>query len=98
MYKNILLCTDGSPAADNTVDYTIWLAGNLSASVLALYVTDIRLLEGPWLADFAGAVGAQPYAALLPQLQDIQHEKADTILNAIQKKCQDHNVPCELAH
>ncbi len=98
MYKNILLCTDGSPAADITADYTIWLAGNLSASVLALYVTDIRLLEGPWLADFAGAVGAQPYAALVPQLQDIQREKAATILAAIQKKCQDHNVHCELAH
>jgi nucleotide-binding universal stress UspA family protein len=98
MYKRILLCTDGSPAANVTADYTIWLAGTLSARVCALYVTDIRILEGPWLADFAGAVGAQPYAALVPQLQDIQRDKADAILTAIQKKCQDHNVSCELTH
>jgi len=98
MYKRILLCTDGSPAADTAADYTIWLAGNFSAGILALYITDVRLLEGPWLADLAGAVGAQPYAALVPQLENIQREKADAILTAIQKKCQDHGVPCELAH
>ncbi len=98
MYKRILLCTDGSPGANVAADYTIWLAGSFSANVLALYVTDIRLLEGPWLADFAGAIGAQPYAALAPQLEEIQRDKADAILAAIQKKCQDHGVPCELAH
>jgi nucleotide-binding universal stress UspA family protein len=98
MYKRILLCTDGSPAADIAADYAVWLVGNFSASVLALYVTDIRLLEGPWLADFAGAIGAQPYAALVPQMETIQRDKADAILSAVQKKCQDHNIPCELAH
>lgn len=98
MYKNILLCTDGSPAADVATDCAIWLAGKLTARIHALYVTDIRVLEGPWLADLAGAVGAQPYAALVPRLQDIHREKADSLLGTVGKNCQAHGVAFELAH
>src|SRR6266436_751472 len=98
MYKTILLCTDGSPAAEVAGDYATWFARKLGASLRALYVTDIRLLEGPWLADLSGAVGAQPYAALLPQLERIQREKAATILAAVEKQCRDAGVACEIAY
>jgi len=98
MYKNILFCTDGSPAADVAGDYAIWLAGKLGAQLHALYVTDVRLLEGPWIADLSGAIGAQPYAALLPQLQQIQREKAATILAAAEKRCRDAGVACETVY
>jgi nucleotide-binding universal stress UspA family protein len=98
MYQNILLCTDGSPPADVAADYAIWFGKRLKARLRALYVTDIRLLEGPWIADFSGAIGAQPYAALLPQLQQIQREKAATVLAAIEKRCRDSGVPCETSH
>jgi nucleotide-binding universal stress UspA family protein len=98
MYKNILLCTDGSPAADVAVDGAIWMAGKLGAGIHGLYVTDIRMLEGPWFADLGGAAGAQPYAALVPQLQEIQREKADMLLGNIQKKCRQQDVPCEVFH
>jgi nucleotide-binding universal stress UspA family protein len=98
MYKTILLCTDGSPTAGVAGDYAIWFARKLGASLRALYVTDIRLLEGPWLADLSGAVGAQPYAALLPQLQKIQEEKAAMILAAARERCQQSGVACETAH
>jgi len=46
MYQNILLCTDGSPAADAAAGYAIWFGKKLNARLRALYVTDIRLLEG----------------------------------------------------
>ncbi len=98
MYQTILLCTDGSPSADVATDAAIWLAHKLNARIEALYVTDIRLLEGPWLADLGGALGAQPYAALVPQLEEIQKQKADTILTAVRKKCDALSVPCNLAH
>ncbi len=98
MYKDILLCTDGSPAAEVAGDYAIWFAGKLAARLRALYVTDIRLLEGPWMADLSGALGAQPYAALLPQLERIQSEKASTILAAVEKRCRDAGIVCETAH
>lgn len=98
MYKNILLCTDGSPIAEVAAEYAIWFAKKLGARVHVLYVTDIRILEGPLLADLSGALGAQPYSALLPQLQQIQREKADAILGAAKKRCDDERVPCETAH
>src|SRR5712671_2912537 len=98
MYKTILLCTDGSPAAEVAGDYAIWFARKLSASLRALYVTDIRLLEGPWLADLSGAVGAQPYSALLPQLQKIQEEKAAMVLAAARERCDKSGVASETTH
>jgi nucleotide-binding universal stress UspA family protein len=98
MYKSILLCTDGSPAAEVAGDYAIWFARKLSASVQALHVTDVRLLEGPWLADLSGAVGAQPYSAVLPQVEQIQKEKAAMILAAAKERCQKSGVACETAY
>src|ERR1700679_2844831 len=95
MYKGILLCTDGSPAAEVASDYAIWFAKKLSAIVRALYVTDVRILEGPWLADLSGALGAQPYSALLPQLEKIQKEKAELVLAAAKERCRKSGVECE---
>jgi nucleotide-binding universal stress UspA family protein len=98
MYKSILLCTDGSPAAEVAGEYAIWFARKLSASLQALYVTDVRLLEGPWLADLSGAVGAQAYSAMLPQIEQIQKEKAEMILAATKERCDKSGVACETAH
>jgi nucleotide-binding universal stress UspA family protein len=75
MIKSILLCTDGSDYANVAGDDAISLAQKLGARIVALHVTDIRLLEGPLLADLSGAIGAQPYQALLPQLQEMQKQR-----------------------
>jgi nucleotide-binding universal stress UspA family protein len=98
MYQTILLCTDGSPAADGATESAIWLAGQLKAQLHAIYVTDIRVLEGPLLADLAGAIGAQPFSTLLPQIQQLQRDKADTILAAVQAQCRERRVACEVEH
>jgi len=98
MIKSILYCTDGSEYATVAGDYALWLARALGARVSALHVTDIRLLEGPLLADISGAIGAQPYQALLPQLQEIQKQRASLILNAVADRCRKAGVPCELLH
>jgi nucleotide-binding universal stress UspA family protein len=98
MFKSILLCTDGSPAADVAAEYAVWFATQLHGRLRALYVTDIRILEGPLLSDVSGALGAQPYPALLPQLQQIQVEKAQTILGATAKRARDAGVACDTAH
>ncbi len=98
MYKNILLCTDGSPTAENAAAHAVALAGKLKARVTALYVTDIRVLEGPLLSDISGALGAQTYNALLPQLEQIQKEKAEALLQAVKKRCADAHIECAAAH
>lgn len=98
MYKNILLCTDGSAGAVVATDYAIWFAKKLGAHLRVLYITDLRILEGPLLADISGAFGAQPYSALMPQLQQIQREKADTVLAAARQRCNEHSVDCDVLH
>jgi nucleotide-binding universal stress UspA family protein len=98
MYQGILLCTDGSPGSDVAADYAIWFARQLGARLHALYVTDIRILEGPLVADISGALGAQPYAGLVPLLQRIQQEKASTTLNAVAARCQAKGVPVTTTH
>ena len=98
MYKNILLGTDGSPAAGVAADYAIWFARKLKAHLSVLYVTDIRILEGPLLADLSGALGAQQYSGLLPRIQQIQREKADMILASVAKKAANHHIACTVKH
>jgi nucleotide-binding universal stress UspA family protein len=98
MFKNILLCTDGSPAAKGATDAAIWFACKLGARLQALYVTDVRLLEGPLLADLSGALGAAPYPALLPQFKNLEDSKAETIFRAVTKLAGDSGVPLTTAH
>jgi nucleotide-binding universal stress UspA family protein len=98
MFRTILLCTDGSEPAGIATDYAIWFARKLNATVRALFITDIRLLEGPLMADLSGAIGAQPYPSLLPMLQQMQRDKADAVLGNVAKRCGEHNVPCDTTH
>jgi nucleotide-binding universal stress UspA family protein len=98
MYSTILLATDGSPCAVAAGQTAAHLGQKLGSAVVALHVTDIRLLEGPLLADLSGAMGAQPYPAWLPQLRAIHAAKAQTILAAAAAQCRAVNVPCETVH
>ena len=98
MIKSILFCTDGSEYSGVDGDYAIWLAQKLRARIVALHVTDVRLLEGPLLADLSGAIGAQPYEALVPQLQEIQKQHAGVILDAVADRCRQAGVQCSALH
>jgi nucleotide-binding universal stress UspA family protein len=79
-------------------DYALWLAQKLGARIVALHVTDVRLLEAPLLADLSGAIGAQPYQALLPQLQEMQKQRAGVILDAVVDRCHKAGVQCSTLH
>ncbi len=98
MIKSILFCTDGSEYSGVAGDYAIWLAQKLDARIVALHVTDVRLLEAPLLADLSGAIGAQPYQALLPQLQEMQKQRAGVILNAVADRCRKAGIACATLH
>lgn len=92
MIKKILLCTDGSTFSNTAADYALVLAKKMGASVKALCVTDVRLLEGPYLADLGGALGAQPYQAIVPQMQAIQEEKANLTIDGVEAKFKDSGI------
>ena len=80
MFKTIMVGTDGSAGAEAAIQYAVWLARQLQAHLIVIHVTDIRILEGPLLADVAGAVGAQPYPAMLAQVKEFQTGRATEIL------------------
>jgi nucleotide-binding universal stress UspA family protein len=98
MFKEILLCTDGSPAARSVAESAVWFAKKLAARLRALYVTDIRMLEGPLLADLSGALGAAPYPGLLPQMKQLEDAKTETILRAVSEIARAAGVALTTTH
>ena len=80
--KLILSCVDGSPSSDAGIDAASWLAARVDARIRILHVIDICLLEGPWMTDLVGSVGAQPYQAAVPQVRHLLEQRAETILAA----------------
>lgn len=77
--KRFLLCTDGSAYSAVSCRYASWLARLAGAEITALYLTDIRQFEIPFVADFSGSLGVQPYQDLLSRIQGLEKEKAAVI-------------------
>jgi nucleotide-binding universal stress UspA family protein len=96
--RRILLCTDGSVYSAVTADYAFWLAKRLGSQVTALYVTDIRQLEWPLLADLSGSIGAQPYQAMLSQMQQYHKDKARVILDSVTQMAAKRGLECRAIH
>jgi nucleotide-binding universal stress UspA family protein len=98
MIQNILLCTDGSVYSMVTTEYALWLAKRLGAQVRAVHVSDIRQLEWPFLADISGSIGAQPYQAMIPQVQQYHKDKARVILDGVKQSAKKRGVGCLTFH
>lgn len=79
MNASILVCTDGSPYANVACDYAFRLASAFNAKLTGLHVLDIRMIEGPLLADISGAIGAAGYFAAYAPFRDFINDKADSI-------------------
>ena len=83
--KTILLCSDGSKYGETATRYAAEMADAFSATLRALHVVDIRLLEGPFLADVAGLIGAEAYMAQWPAFRKLLEEKGAAILAAAER-------------
>lgn len=79
MFKKLLVCTDGSSYGDVACQYSFLLAGALKAELTGLHVLDIRMIEGPALSDFAGALGVSGYYAGMPQFRLLMESKGNAI-------------------
>jgi nucleotide-binding universal stress UspA family protein len=79
LMKTLLLCTDGSNYADTAAKYTAWLAKRLHAEVEALYASDLKQFDVSIVTDLSGAIGIEPYQAVLSQLQQMEAHKAAAI-------------------
>ena len=97
MIKRLIVGTDGSKTAQVAEDYGIYLSVKLKKPVIGVHVIDIRLLEGPFLEDIAGALGFSVYADLTPKIKEILEARAEAILNEFVKKCREKGADCSIA-
>lgn len=80
--KKFLFCTDGSSYSAVSCQYAAWLASHANASITVLYVTDVRQFDIPFVADFSGSLGIQPYQDLIGRMKVLERDKAATIEQA----------------
>jgi nucleotide-binding universal stress UspA family protein len=86
MIKRILVCIDGSmPYTESVCQDAMWMAQKTKASLVVLYVSDIRQFEISMVTDFSGSLGVQPYQNLYMQLQEMEREKTRIIQQQVEK-------------
>lgn len=95
MSQRLLVPTDGSENAEIGVRYAIALAKRLGGSVVALYVIDIKLLEGPFLRDVSASLGTAPYVNYQNNIAMILEERGKAALAVVAKLAGEAGVPCE---
>ncbi len=95
MMKRILVTTDGSDSSAIGVRYAVALAAKKKASLLALHVVDVKLLEGPFLRDLSASLGAAPYVNYQGSIAMILDERGKAALEYVAKLCKEKDVPCE---
>lgn len=92
MYKNILVCLDGSEQDQQVIRCGIWLAKTFEATLHALHVKDLLSLEGPLLYDISGALALIPQMNVMEETRKLLEEKGKQILKNFEKICEEEKV------
>ncbi|MCK7504355.1 MAG: universal stress protein [Desulfobacterales bacterium] len=94
MIKTILIPVDGSANSATAVDYGIYIAPKLEASLSGLHVIDIYLIQGPMMTDVSATVGMPPYDGFFEAVETSLKEKADCVLKNFEDRCRAAGVAC----
>ncbi len=95
MVNKILVPVDGSVNGFNALEYGIYIARKLGASLIGVYVLDVNLIQGPMFADISGSVGMPPYDGFFEAVETSLNEKADFILKDFAARCRRAGVSFE---
>ncbi len=95
MYKNILVCLDGSEQDRLVGTAALWLAQSLKATLHALHVQDLMTLEGPLMYDLSGSISLIPQMDLMQETRKFMEERGRTILGQFAKDCEERSIPCK---
>ncbi len=87
MINTILIPLDGSPNSQIALDYALYMAPKLEASLRGLHVIDLYLLQGLQTTDFSASAGVLPYDAFLDAVESSLQEKARAILKSFSDRC-----------
>ncbi len=96
MMKKILIPTDGSANSLTALEYGIYIARKVEASLMGLYVIDVNLIQGPMLTDISGSVGMPPYDGFFEAIETSLNEKADFSLKAFLERCKKSRTNAEV--
>ncbi len=94
MISTILIPVDGSQNSSTAVDYGIYIAPKLEATLAGLHVIDVYLIQGPVTTDISATVGMPPYDGFFSAVETSLREKADAILKTFADQCTKAGVPC----
>jgi nucleotide-binding universal stress UspA family protein len=97
MVKTILVAVDGSAHADAALEYGLWLARRLQATLVGLHVIDIVSIEGSFLHDISGSLGFEPYLDFTAKMREALRERGRVLLEGFQRRCTEAGVPCDSA-
>ncbi|MBN2688530.1 MAG: universal stress protein [Deltaproteobacteria bacterium] len=96
MISRILISTDGSDYSRAACAYGIYLAKMLTASVIGLYVIDIKITRGPLFHSMTGLSDLSPYQEFTPFIESGLEERGNLILEAFRKQCEKEGIRPDL--
>lgn len=96
MIKKILIPADGSANSDTALEYGIYIALKLNATISGLHVLDVNLLQGPMMTDISGTVNIPPYDGFFDAIEKTLNEKADSVINNFREHCQKASLKPEI--
>jgi nucleotide-binding universal stress UspA family protein len=92
MYKNILVCLDGSPTDTPVLNAGLYFGQRLKAKLHGLTVQDILTLEGPLMYDISGALAFIPQMNFMAETRKILEERSKNILTGFRKSCDEAGI------
>ena len=95
MIKTILVALDGSEHANAALQYALWLAERVRATVLGLHVIDVVSIEGSFLHDISGSLGFEPYLDFSAKMREALRDRGGVLLETFTKRCAERGVPCD---
>src|SRR5207253_4753944 len=95
MIKTILVALDGSEHADAALQYALWLAERVRATVVGLHVIDVVSIEGSFLHDISGSLGFEPYLDFSSKMREVLEERGRAMLAEFSERAAEAKVRCE---
>ena len=95
MFKHILIATDGSNHSLTAAKYAVSISKKYQATVKALNVIDVKLLEGPFLRDVSASVAIDPSGNYQRNISAILEKRGQAALDAVAQICKKAGIECE---
>lgn len=97
MIGRILVGLDGSKLSKIAAQYGYYLSSYLKRPVVGINIIDIRLLEGPFMADIAGGLGFTTFGDFTVKIKEILDQKSQEILDEFTRECREKSADCSIA-